>query len=97
MMSEDEGFRFQCSAQPPAKKTAGLIERGTSALRNLIRAPPDRERPVWSKNKLREFVGRATVPAGFGLYRTREYGRHSGRPYSPCSDRINWIDRMSPY
>jgi hypothetical protein len=24
-----EGFRFQVAAQPPAEKTAGLIERGT--------------------------------------------------------------------
>jgi hypothetical protein len=29
MFSENEGFRFQGSAPPPAKKTAGLIEKET--------------------------------------------------------------------
>ena len=29
MLSETEGFRCQCSAQPPAKKTAGQIEKET--------------------------------------------------------------------
>jgi hypothetical protein len=29
-------------------------------------------------------VGRASVPAGFGLSRIPENGRHSGRPYFNC-------------
>jgi hypothetical protein len=32
MMSENEVFRFQVSAQPPAKKTAGQIEKETLAM-----------------------------------------------------------------
>ena len=35
-----------------------------------------------SEKELREFVWRATVPAVFGLSRTRQYGRHGDRHYS---------------
>jgi len=36
MLSETEGFRCQCSAQPPAKKTAGQIEKETLVLASFL-------------------------------------------------------------
>jgi len=46
MLSETEGFRCQCSAQPPAKKTAGQIEKETFTMKFHISAAAGRERPV---------------------------------------------------
>jgi hypothetical protein len=35
MLSGNEGFGCQCSAQPPAKKTAGLVEKETEVSYDL--------------------------------------------------------------
>jgi len=47
MLSETEGFRCQCSAQPPAKKIADLIEKVTPTLCGYKKANVEYRRNVF--------------------------------------------------